>query len=287
MRETNHCAHAVDDLRRIANLDVGRITNQTVLHLIGKLRSSVKFRAPEYGRIFDIKHGASLWSEIGTYCPAFRLPYPVIALEWDVPDCHSLSDVSMAIGGDGSAYDAVVCLAYEEDLDGCHQVSFWPMYRRVDAEGKIWVPLNFGAVIRPGTQDIRFFPQTDDGYKMGPLHPAIKADIRGELTTFIQFLCALNCSNSEITETPHPKKSLNDKRSKRGKTPFYTYKVLTISASRWNAAKSIGQGGHSSPRVHLRRGHIRRLKDRNIWVNACVVGDKSAGMVDKEYAVKA
>jgi hypothetical protein len=48
-----------------------------------------------------------------------------------------------------------------------------------------------------------------------------------------------------------------------------------------------GVGGtHASPRIHLRRGHIRHLPRKNVWVNATVVGRRT-GVVMKDYSVKA
>ena len=76
------------------------------------------------------------------------------------------------------------------------------------------------------------------------------------------------------------------KREAKGKVPFFTYKVLTLKPSKRSSGEGLG-GTHASPRVHLRRGHIRRLPDKRIWVNGCVVGDKSKGMVVKDYAVPA
>ena len=47
-----------------------------------------------------------------------------------------------------------------------------------------------------------------------------------------------------------------------------------------------GGGTHASPRVHLRRGHIRKIADgRTVWVQACVVGSKH-GMVLKDYKLR-
>lgn len=36
-------------------------------------------------------------------------------------------------------------------------------------------------------------------------------------------------------------------------------------------------------RSHLCRGHIRRFKDRTIWVNACSVNGGTKGQINKDY----
>lgn len=79
---------------------------------------------------------------------------------------------------------------------------------------------------------------------------------------------------------------MNMKREKKGKQPIFSYKVLVVDPGNTKSVRGGGKGTHASPRVHLRRGHIRRLPKGNIWVNAAVVGDKSKGMVVKDYAVR-
>lgn len=116
------------------------------------------------------------------------------------------------------------------------------------------------------------------------------ADAKAWWTNWLQRAIAamevLACSNVTYIDNPAPK-FINEKRKKKGKVPFFTYKTLHITANAsGEKEKPIGTGTHASPRVHLRRGHIRRLGDgRRIWVQACVVGAKENGMVAKDYAV--
>lgn len=49
--------------------------------------------------------------------------------------------------------------------------------------------------------------------------------------------------------------------------------------------RAVGSS-HSGPGVHLRRGHIRRLKTKNVWVNACVVGNKLRVLFKKTIWLK-
>lgn len=43
------------------------------------------------------------------------------------------------------------------------------------------------------------------------------------------------------------------------------------------------RGGHASPRLHWRRGHIRRLGDRTTWVRASLVGKSENGVIVHDY----
>lgn len=95
---------------------------------------------------------------------------------------------------------------------------------------------------------------------------------------------ALSCKN--ISTANHQDASpANTKRIKSGKLPIYETKMLVIDTNYSSIGQEGGSVSHSSPRQHLRRGHIRRLPKGNIWVNSCVVGDASKGVINKSYAV--
>ena len=99
----------------------------------------------------------------------------------------------------------------------------------------------------------------------------------------------LNCSNVVTVDNPPPE-ALNRKRLKNGKPPVYTYKTLHIVKPQ-NETKGSGAScspsGRLGPRLHLRRGHIRRIPGKQVWVSSCMVGEKSRGVVHKDYAVHA
>jgi hypothetical protein len=94
----------------------------------------------------------------------------------------------------------------------------------------------------------------------------------------------LGCANVRTVEHAPPA-ALNKKREKSGKFPILTHKTLVVVTDAPRYAKADQGGAHGSPRVHLRRGHIRRLDDvRRVWVQPCVVGSKH-GVVTKDYRV--
>ena len=94
-----------------------------------------------------------------------------------------------------------------------------------------------------------------------------------------------SCSNVEQVEHKPPKQ-INESRLRKGKVPFFSWKTLHISGvSEQGEAKT--EGGHNSPRLHFRRGHIRRLNNgRRTWVRSCLVGDKQAGFSGHDYEVR-
>jgi len=100
---------------------------------------------------------------------------------------------------------------------------------------------------------------------------------------FVGAACRMmNCSNVELVNNIPSK--LKQSRIKKGKSPLFEFKTLHIKQ---NTKKNIqqGNGTHKSPRVHLRRGHIRRLPTgTTTWVQPCMVGSAD-GIVHKDYTV--
>lgn len=100
----------------------------------------------------------------------------------------------------------------------------------------------------------------------------------------VLFFCvAISCTNTKLIET-NPSEKLNKKKIKSGKCPIFSYKTLVLSMNSVDKELHGNGSSHQSPRVHLRRGHIRRLNSGKMtWVQACVVGDKCRGVVMKDY----
>lgn len=77
----------------------------------------------------------------------------------------------------------------------------------------------------------------------------------------------------------------NQRKIAAGKQPSYDWRTVVIDGK---SIKCEHKGGtHASPRLHDRRGHLRRLPDgRIVWVRPCKVGDASKGIVFHDYQVK-
>lgn len=78
----------------------------------------------------------------------------------------------------------------------------------------------------------------------------------------------------------------NRRKIEQGKPPTYDWRTVVIEPVQ---AKQEHQGGtHASPRLHDRRGHLRRLRSgKNVWIKACKVGDASRGVVFHDYRLEA
>lgn len=113
----------------------------------------------------------------------------------------------------------------------------------------------------------------------------ISMDSRDEAVSLIKACSVLNCENVNTAEIA-PNAKLNKARLAKGKQPFFSYKVLALSDDHGNSNGDALGGSHASPRMHLRRGHIRRLKHKSVWVRSAIVGAGSKGMAIKEYSVR-
>ncbi|MBR8186560.1 hypothetical protein C6Q14_27200 [Burkholderia ambifaria] len=109
-------------------------------------------------------------------------------------------------------------------------------------------------------------------------------DANDEVHMAIQACAVLNCANIGTVDV-HPKPAMNARRLATRRPPFFTYKVLQLTAGKPTSGGK-GSGSHAAPRTHLRRGHIRRLEDRVTWVRPAVVNAGSErGVVAKDYRI--
>lgn len=113
-------------------------------------------------------------------------------------------------------------------------------------------------------------------------------DVRDEMHLALEFCLTINCSNVQVQKRAAPA-ALNKKRLKSGKVPFYDHHVIQINPGQGPAyylSEGASQGIGKSPRMHTRRGHIRRLPTgKTTFVRATVVGSSRQGIVEKTYVV--
>lgn len=103
------------------------------------------------------------------------------------------------------------------------------------------------------------------------------------LNSVALFYRSLKTNNSAYVALPSTSYTSRRKQAK-GKPPIYEWKTVLIEPQK--PSNSLG-GTHASPRLHERRGHLRKLKDgREVWVRQCWVGDVDRGVVFHDYKVK-
>lgn len=80
-----------------------------------------------------------------------------------------------------------------------------------------------------------------------------------ELAACIAMLSAKGTERSEVVASPE----INRKRARLGRPALLSYTCIRIAPLR---GRKDGGGTHASPRPHMRRGHIRRLRDEKITI---------------------
>lgn len=102
----------------------------------------------------------------------------------------------------------------------------------------------------------------------------------------ISILLVLSCKNVVAIDNPAPVR-LNKKREKKGRSPIFSYKTLHLKQTEHQRKTDEGftkETTRNSPRLHLRRGHVRVYKNGlRVWVSPAMVGDESKGSVYKTY----
>lgn len=255
--------------------------------ILEQMKQAVHFSLPDGGLIFD----DNLRCIIGR---TIKLPYPIITIEW-----HN----SLAEKSHNFIFDKHVVLAIDRETD----IEIWSCFHIKDGK---WLPAFYGIELDvnawmygPPENNYKFYEKHPSGFMLAnlpcrdvPHHGLLDIaertgmsayEIRGKGVFVLNLIEALSCSNVRHEPLEPVDQRKNARRIKAGKLPIYETRILTIETGKQTKAGICLGGSHSSPRQHLRRGHIRRLPDKNVWVNPCVVGRAENGVIDKQYHVKA
>lgn len=112
----------------------------------------------------------------------------------------------------------------------------------------------------------------------------VAGEFHVDVTAAIQCCHALRAGAhfEERTEPSGPRRWKFDKRGVGG----FTYHVLRLPERRVSR-DGPGTDTHASPRLHVRRAHIRKLPSGLLtFVRQCLVGDAARGVVEKSYEVQ-
>lgn len=139
---------------------------------------------------------------------------------------------------------------------------------------------------RPVTSPLIVYALDEGQVKYGPVDEGVTIDPK-EAHMILGFVSAWYGSMSQRCNAYVPSVAqtfTNRRKIAAGKVPSYDWHTVVIEAVE---PKAEPKGGtHASPRLHDRRGHLRRLRSgKNVWVKSCKVGDASKGAVFKDYVL--
>lgn len=284
----SNTSEALDCLASYSKRVHTKVLAAHLLAIMTHLSRAQIFKLPPNGIVLssEVRPDRPIMETMDRYDVPMRLPYGEIAIEFT----HT-----MAGDGHGEPWSRCVCIASDMREPGIFQDVVRARFLTDDCSGdgvvitsvyfhsvmRVWVPNNYAMLVK-STKCAYAIPLSE---KAPNDFNRCALDLQIELQSVVMLMTALACSNVSAVSV-EPSAALNKKRARSGKSPIRVHHVLVIGGDK-SARKDSAAGSHASPRVHLRRGHIRRLESKNVWVNACVVGDKSRGVVTKDYRVKA
>lgn len=246
-----------------------------VIALKRHIETAVKFALPPNGEFFSSdlfrSHDWRGLSGLDT----LRLPFPAIVMEFVMSQGARDCDAVVLAVESGSSLVMNICLRDESAPHGWNVVLGTYVFDPQTALATSGEPAR-----RFDLWQSMFAGGVDDRAAMYARE--LWEATANVILPLLSLVEVLQCSNvrAERIDVPSP---LVKKRARRGE-PSFAYHVLTIPGASDN--RDEHGGTHSSPRQHLRRGHIRRLPNtRKIWVNACVVGRREDGSTEKDYRV--
>lgn len=281
------------------------------------IKNAIHFSMPDDGKIVD--------DELrGIRNNLIRLPFENITIEYHV---SSVSPNPLWNNEPGIPVKDILILAKELDvntvkkwspdrsLGKSNKVLFISYCFKIDGE---WLPYPFAGLVPGNWDDIAEadydFCKSESGNKaqkfltmVVPIIPSqclkmidhvgsmakmlafASHDLGGEIRTTLELVEALSCSNVSHEPRSIISKSVNSKRIRSGKAPFYESRILVVKSSHAESDDVTKKRDceRSSPKQHLRRGHIRRLPNSNVWINSCLVGNRNNGFIHKSYKVTA
>lgn len=274
-RAPNYSAEAIDALVELSKREDIPIAARISGLVADMLTSAHKFTLPDYGVITDA--GVKEW-----WFDRIRLPFPVVALEFDAPPKLPEARVRG---------DKRVVLAWEKDGPaGEPVVSVLPL--AWSSKSQRWIPYlafielpcesrnEYAAALVPFGEPGRLAMEK---YSDKDAKQIFLKESAMEIAAVADFCAAMACTNVS-TDIIRPNR---EARAARPASTLFDYHVLMIRAGAEHQTSEDKGGTHASPRTHLRRGHIRRLAwGPRVWVNSCVVNPSAIGTVNKDYRVK-
>lgn len=220
-----------------------------------------------------------------------------------------MEELTDALKGNKSSWTLV--LAAQPEVNGIIYV------RRLDYmpyKGGIWIPRTYEVEYKPnedGTYGIALTTNplnvATAGMEMVAMHrppDGLDADdfyrtltvnrMRSALGEYryaiadITALCTLlSLEGTKIHRVGRKISSSAQGRKRKQSGGFNSYHILSIGGEVWDTPFSTSDGvGGGGKRSHMRRGHIRRWKDKKIWVKAAFIKGSRKGFVAKDYNVK-
>lgn len=238
------------------------------MHHAHELLEAIKPDSPDYGKVlkavkFDLGDCAAFEAMADLSTKSFwRAPFPVCLFQTNEgPNLH------MYLTTQSDELLTIRC------------------FYKNEGTGFKWDQVNFDFEISPDAEHARFMNHTGTkDITDWVFETPGAANFGNNYVDLAKSLEVFSCCNVSQVEHSGPT-FINRKRLQKNKPPIFAFRTLHITGEPAERGEQ-GAGDRATPRLHLRRGHIRRLADgRKVWVRSAVVGSKASGFIAKEYAV--
>ncbi len=301
--------HVLGEAPWITSEKLAVATAKCVRDVMVLLDKAEKFILPEWGRIFNEEE----WEVVQDVKFPTRLPYPIVVLEY--PCTYTMGTDHLIAKKELASSKRIALVVETEALVALAPDFLGPMWTSsplsegfyvfpvsYSDDAEVWTPPpsamffprggNRAIELNVQMAGIAILPLGQDAYSYYPEreHESRAAsDCADEALAVMHLLIALSLDKGRHETIPAPAK-LNKKRAKRKKPPLFEYKVLDIVADVLSPPKEVTHGReghhHASPRMHTRRGHVRKLASgKATWIRNAIVGKPKRGEVIKQYAV--
>lgn len=106
-----------------------------------------------------------------------------------------------------------------------------------------------------------------------------------DMAALLSLIKLLSVQGMEKVKVKIPDKLAKKHAKHSNDTSDYSYHVLKIGGDIWDSPYVMESNQNGGKRSHLRRGHIRRLAHKNVWVRASFIQGSKEGFVEKEYHI--
>lgn len=229
-----------------------------------------------------------------------HLPFDKCIFEYEVREPKQYDD-------QGREYDVTHNIVIVEKMwvEDKSCILVLPLMRIVESNGySYWTPPINSIALLPdaslkvnedATIEVRGFKiigantkRVQDKFKSMQAEDALQS-VAVELRVVAHFAMLCGCDNVNAKKIHTVDKKLAKRTAERNGTPHNDYWMLDVYMNEEYESSGSGEGGsHSSPRFHVRRGHIRRYQTgKTTWVKQHTVGTPELGVIKKDYRVVA
>ena len=309
----NYCTQALETIHMLAydkkfQGNEARALAMEARDIAGLIHHAEKFILPDWGRIFTSQE----WDTLRDLKVATRLPYPIVALEYPCDyegtnnfdaryEAKSSKRISLCAETEAvQEFAPYLWHLHEAHFTDNPQPGFYVIPVVYSDDANIWLPPPAASffyrtednLLQDNRSQFCIFPFGQAAYSKYPVEERdrrMQRDLADEMIAITHTLTALSIDRHGSYQTIPVNESVNRKRLRKGKKPLFEYKVLDIVADVMDPVHGKSHrhtGPHSSPRMHKRRGHIRRLgSGQRIWIRDTIVGKPGQGRIVKDYSV--